>query len=119
VAGKVTTSQRECFRRFRKTPRGRFWKQQSRARERGIRWNLTFDEWWSVWQESGKWPERGKAPHQYVMGRKGDSGAYALGNVEIITGAENAEQSHRNRWRGRPEPRPNQEFDQPHYGHDA
>ena len=65
-------------------------KQQARqAKQRGIGWQLTFDEWLSIWNESGHLHERGNKRGQYVMGRTGDIGPYAAGNVYICTFAQN------------------------------
>jgi hypothetical protein len=65
-------------------------KQQARqAKRRGIGWQLTFDEWLSIWTESGHLHERGNKQGQYVMGRTGDTGPYAAGNVYICTFAQN------------------------------
>lgn len=55
-----------------KTPLARFKQQRWRALARGIEWELTFDEWLSIWTASGHFAERGKRAGQYVMGRKGD-----------------------------------------------
>lgn len=65
--------------------------QRCKADERGIRWDFTIHTWWAVWEASGKWPERGKLAHQYVMGRHGDEGPYAPDNVSIITVKQNME----------------------------
>lgn len=59
------------------------------AQTRGIEWLFTFDTWWQVWQESGKWEQRGQGIDQYVMSRPGDKGPYAPHNVQIVTGREN------------------------------
>jgi hypothetical protein len=71
------------------TPAYKFRQQRSSARARGIEWLMTFDEWWGVWQASGKWSQRGHRDGQYVMGRHGDTGPYAVWNVSIITSNEN------------------------------
>ena len=86
-------AQRICNRAFRKSPRGKYWHQRHRALARGIPWEITFDEWWGVWQASGHWADRGKMPWQYCMGRKGDKGPYRVDNVEIVTVRENAQAS--------------------------
>lgn len=44
---------------------------------------FTFDTWWQVWNESGKWDERGARGGAYVMCRIGDEGPYSPGNVYI------------------------------------
>jgi hypothetical protein len=48
-----------------------------------IRMLLTFDEWWTIWEDSGRWPERGTKLGQYFMMRKDYLGSYELGNVSI------------------------------------
>lgn len=58
------------------------------ARRRGIAFKLTLTEWWDIWTASGHWSERG-AGRGYMMCRKGDVGAYEVGNVFIDTGPEN------------------------------
>jgi hypothetical protein len=63
--------------------------QKSRAAKRGIEFLLSFEEWLKVWEDSGRLGDRGKRKHQYCMSRNGDVGPYAVGNVSIITMAEN------------------------------
>lgn len=72
-------------------PLREFRAQRYMAARRGIGWELTFAQWWQIWQESGKYPQRGPSGHQYVMARKWDRGPYAEGNVEIQTAHENME----------------------------
>ena len=62
---------------------------KSKAKQRKIDFNLTFEEWWGIWQQSGKWNERGCRKGQYVMSRYNDAGAYEVGNVFIQTQEEN------------------------------
>lgn len=71
--------------------------QRDRARMRGIEWAITFPEWWRIWQESGKWAQRGKLGHNYVMARNGDAGPYAVGNVYICTSSQNISDWHATR----------------------
>jgi len=59
--------------------------QKSKAKQRGISFELTFDEWWDIWQKSGKWEQRGCSEGGYVMSRFNDEGPYALNNVIIQT----------------------------------
>jgi len=80
----------EHVRNYQKTPKGKYAAQKGSAKRRGISWELTFDAWWKIWQESGKWDERGKAAEQYVMARKNDIGPYSMENVMIITNAQNS-----------------------------
>lgn len=63
--------------------------QRNSAKCRGIEWNLSFREWWTVWQASGKWDKRGRG-YGFCMARYGDHGPYATWNVYICTGAQNA-----------------------------
>ena len=90
---------------------GSYSQQKSNARERGIAWHLTLGEWWSIWQQSGHWNERGRGARGYVMCRVGDVGPYEVGNVFIGTGIQNTSEGrktsnlpmgvskHRNRFR--------------------
>lgn len=72
------------------TPHWKGFAQQRRdAKKRGIGFNLSFDEWHSVWSASGKINLRGRRKGQFVMSRFGDKGAYKIGNVEIKTCSEN------------------------------
>jgi hypothetical protein len=66
------------------SPGYKFRQQRSSAKARGVEWLMTFDEWWGVWEASGRWTQRGHRDGQYVMGRHGDTGPYAVGNVSII-----------------------------------
>jgi len=60
------------------------------SKTRGIRFNLTLDEWKAVWVESGHFNDRGKGKGKYVMARKGpDIGPYEVGNVIIKLATDN------------------------------
>lgn len=78
----------EKFGRFGNSPLKRFRQQWVGAKRRGIPWQITFTQWWKIWTDSGKWEQRGRGS-KFVMARFGDVGPYAVGNVEIITGAQN------------------------------
>ncbi len=67
-----------------KLPRSRWTQQKAHAKARGVAFELTFEEWWGLWEASGKWDQRGKLQGQYAMARHGDTGPYALGNVAIV-----------------------------------
>lgn len=66
-----------------------FQAQRSNSKKRGIAWHLSFGQWFSVWQESGKLHLRGRGKGRYVMSRYGDLGAYEIGNVFIQLSTEN------------------------------
>jgi len=54
-----------------------------------IEFQFTFEEWLDVWQESGKWNERGRGKGAYVMSRKNDIGPYSKENIDIVLSTEN------------------------------
>jgi len=74
---------REC------TPIGAYIIQRRNAHYRGIEWNLSLWQWWSIWQESGHWGDRGRGGDNYVMCRFADNGGYTIGNVYIATQRHN------------------------------
>ena len=74
--------------------RSSYIQQKSNAKRRGIPFLLTFEDWWAIWQASGKWEQRGKLAGQYVMARYGDVGPYASGNVRICTSGANQQEHH-------------------------
>lgn len=67
------------------TPLYAFSMQRASAKQRGIGWELTLWQWWTIWHDTGRWNERGPSAHEYVMCRRGDVGPYAIGNVFIET----------------------------------
>ena len=69
------------------TPKGSYSRHKSHAKERGVPFLLTFEEWWSVWEEH--FHLRGCTKKGLVMCRKGDEGAYEVGNVYIDTQSAN------------------------------
>lgn len=77
--------------------RRQFSMQKARAKQRGIEFKLTFDEWLGWWKATGHYHERGKNKGKYVMARKGDSGAYELGNIECITHSRNCKVGNKGR----------------------
>ena len=79
---------------YQATPKGKYIRQRANAQQRGIEWKLSFEEWWSIWEKSGKWAQRGRKHHEYVMGRIHDEGPYEVGNVKIITQKENSLQGY-------------------------
>jgi len=64
----------------------KYYNHKSSARQRGIKFNLTYDQWLNIWLISGKIKQRGF----YCMSRIKDKGAYEIGNVFIQTNAQNS-----------------------------
>jgi hypothetical protein len=64
-----------------------FCQQRSNAKRRGIKFKLSFEEWCEIWTKSGLYKHRGR--NGFVMHRMGDTGAYEVGNVEIVSSREN------------------------------
>lgn len=58
--------------------------QRANAQRRGIGFELTFEEWLSVWTKSKRLSQRGRKAGCFVMARVNDKGTYSLGNVKII-----------------------------------
>ena len=67
---------------------------KSGAKKRGIAFLFTFEQWWSVWETSGKWENRGVHIGEYCMARHGDTGPYAADNVRICLSSENHIEGH-------------------------
>jgi hypothetical protein len=59
------------------------------AKDRGIPFLLSYQEWLEMWLLSGKWELRGREAGCYVMARYGDVGAYSTRNCYICTVEEN------------------------------
>lgn len=71
-----------------RNPKRAFTEQRRNAKTRGVGWELSFADWWRIWQESGHWNERGRG-EGYCMARWGDSGPYSVDNVYICTIGQN------------------------------
>jgi hypothetical protein len=71
-----------------------YWAHKQGAKSRNIEFLLTFEEWLQIWQDSGQLENRGRGSSEYCMARFGDKGPYAIGNVKIITNAENISEGH-------------------------
>lgn len=69
--------------------REQFRTQKRNAERREIFFSLTFEEWLSIWLDSGHYDKRGRGASNYVMSRYSDKGNYELGNVYIQTGSDN------------------------------
>lgn len=75
-------------------------RQKSNAKQRNIKWLFTFEEWMYKWIESGKWDERGRLKHQYVMCRYRDEGPYSYYNTRIDTADNNNIEAAYTKWNG-------------------
>lgn len=64
---------------------------KSSAKQRGIEFDLTFEEWKSVWGHHIE--NRGREKGQLVMARTLDRGGYSVGNVRVATHSENVKEA--------------------------
>jgi hypothetical protein len=76
------------------TPKGKYSIQKRHADQRKIPWEFTFDTWWSWWQDTGRWDERGIGADAAVMCRHGDTGPYNPENCYCGTHTSNAKESY-------------------------
>jgi len=80
---------------------GRAYRNQKRqAARRGIPFLISYkawEAWWSTNLGPDWFSKRGHKHGQYVMGRIGDVGPYALNNIKCITNAENTREAHTGR----------------------
>ena len=67
----------------------KYYSHRNRAKRANIEWQLTFDEWYNWWQQTGHWNDRGRAGHNYHMCRYNDIGPYALHNIYCDTNSNN------------------------------
>lgn len=67
-----------------------FKQQRKNARYRGIGFELTFEQWLTIWEASGRLSQRGRGRGLYVMARFNDDGPYKVGNVKIMLNEENS-----------------------------
>ncbi len=63
--------------------------QRATAKYRKVDFQITFEEWFKVWIDSGHYHERGVGKDKYCMSRFNDEGPYAYNNVFIQTNAAN------------------------------
>ena len=86
-----------------KQAKRKWWNQKQSAKQRGIGWDFSFEDWLDFWISSGHWHQRGiKSADAYVMSRIGDQGPYHPNNVVIKTNKENVLEGNI----GRNKPRP-------------
>jgi len=61
------------------------------ALDRGIGWQISYEDWLELWLNSNKWTQRGKTKGKYQMCRYGDTGAYNIKNCYIGSVEQNQE----------------------------
>ena len=71
----------------------RYKEQLKKANSRKIDWLFTFEDWCKVWEDSGKWDQRGCRKGEYVMSRLGDVGPYSPANIVIKLCSENVSEA--------------------------
>lgn len=79
-------------RAYRQTPRGRYATQKTSAKQRGIEFELSFDEWWTLWEPH--WEDR-KGTSGKIMCRINEPGPYSPDNVYIGSQSDNMYDFHR------------------------
>lgn len=62
---------------------------KNNAKHRNIEYMLTFEEWSTIWKDSGKWEQRGRATDQFVLGRLDNSKPFSVDNCVVRTQSEN------------------------------
>jgi hypothetical protein len=72
--------------------RSKYTQHKHAAKQRGIPFLLTLDQWLNTWINSGHLHERGCGVGKYCMGRVGDQGPYAVDNVKILPFGANVTQ---------------------------
>jgi hypothetical protein len=56
---------------------------------RGVKFEMSFEQWLQLWLDSGHWDKRGRGAENYCLARNKDEGAYAVDNVYIATNSQN------------------------------
>lgn len=77
-----------------------FQMQRKNAGNRGVRFALTFSQWLSIWEASGKLEQRGRGKDGFCMSRICDKGGYEIGNVHIQSCVENSREAVKS-WAGK------------------
>lgn len=72
--------------------------QRHTSKQRGVAFELTFEEFEEFWSEG--FPARGRGRDDLCMARFGDEGPYQIGNIYVTTNSENKQMP-------RPLPEPN------------
>jgi len=66
--------------------------QRNGAAVRGIGWDLTFAQWWGIWEQY--YHLRGPGKNGLCMAREKDEGPYSVGNVYLTTNLGNLRDYH-------------------------
>ena len=66
-----------------KLARRRYHRHKCVAKQRKVPFELTYDEWITIWLSSGKYDLMGYGNGKYCMSRNNDIGPYKVGNVFI------------------------------------
>src|SRR5882724_3182583 len=85
--------ERKC--RHIKLVRKLYFHHKSRAKYRGIKFDISLKEWENWWKDQlgPDWiSKRGNRRGKYVMARIGDQGSYRLGNIKCILTEENVKE---------------------------
>jgi len=78
-------NQKKRNKKHRSTPEGKYMMHKHRAKQSGIPFLISFEDWYALWKP---YLNRNDGI-RYVMCRTGDKGAYEVGNVRIDTAANN------------------------------
>lgn len=79
---------------FSNPDKRRYTVHRANAKQRGIAFEITFEEWLGWWKDTGHYHERGNKRGQYVMARIGDVGPYKLGNIVCQQAQVNSTAAH-------------------------
>ena len=75
---------------YTENPKGMFCRQKASANRRGIDWQLSYEDWKAIWDESGKLDQRGRGANKFCLARKFDEGPYSVDNVYITENSKNS-----------------------------
>jgi hypothetical protein len=67
-----------------------FLNNKSNAKRRGVVWNLTYEEWWSLWEQY--YHLRGRGKGKYHLCRHGDIGSYNINNCYVAPREQNRQE---------------------------
>lgn len=92
---KLVDYYQQYSRAYHKSKYGKYVDQKNTAKQRGVEWRLTYEEWRSWWGKD--FAKRGKGVGKLVMARHDDCGPYAIGNIYKATFSANC--IDRERWK--------------------